>query len=299
MGKLCSKEQQMVTNLVEQEKEFSLPSYQSTADKYYQLQENKYNYLRKMLFQDFLYSLVLFSNENATLEDDYNKSNIDYSMNDQFFDESFSMDSFQSFIENKILKHKALYEESANNENITSIFKEGFLELRQALGLKLSQDAKAKGNENADNNTVVKKGDMIAFGILFCIGANYVKTRALFNLFNQGGEIKTSEKFSQFLLSLFIIASYAMASARNKLKKYNEIGAIEKDTLKELLDSSELKDCQHLVEITNKLIFGEDLSLSLNYQDFKMKFANENKDTSIGFLLSPSGVRYMLQKNNV
>lgn len=87
MGKLCSKEQQMITNLVEQEKEFSIPSYQSNADKYYQLLENKYNYLRKMLFQDFLYSLVIFTNENATLDDDYNKSNIEYSMNDQFFDE--------------------------------------------------------------------------------------------------------------------------------------------------------------------------------------------------------------------
>ena len=299
MGKLCSKEQQMITNLVEQEKEFSIPSYQSNADKYYQLLENKYNYLRKMLFQDFLYSLVIFTNENATLDDDYNKSNIEYSMNDQFFDEIFSTESFQSFIENKILKHKALYEDAANNENVTSIFKEEFLELRQSLALKLSQNEKAKGNESVDSNNAVKKGNVIAFGILFCIGANYVKARALFNLFNQNGEIKSSEKFSEFLLSLFIISSYAMASARNKLKKYSEIGNIDKKELKELLDSSELKDCQNLVEVTNKLIFGEDLSLSLNYQDFKMKFANGNKDESLAFLLNPSGIRYMLQKNHV
>ena len=299
MGKLCSKETQQVTNLVEHEKEFSIASYKSDADKFYDLQEHKYNYFRKMLFQDFLYSLVIFSGENATLEDDYNKSNIDYSMNDKFYDETFSTDYFQSFIENKILRHKALYEEAGSNERITSIFKEGFLELNNALGLKLSQDAKSKGNENADKNLIVKKGHAIAYGILFCGGANYVKTKALFNLFQQDGDLKTSDKFSEFLLALFIVASYGMASARNKLKKYSEVGNIEKDKLKELLDSSELKDCQNLVQVTNKLIFGEDLSASLNYQDFKMKFADENKDTSIGFLLAPSGVRFMLQKYNV
>ena len=90
-----------------------------------------------------------------------------------------------------------------------------------------------------------------------------------------------------------------MASARNKLKKFSEIGAIDRDKLKELLNTSELKDCKNLVTITNKLMFGEDLSLSYNYQDFKMKFSNEDKDTSFGFLLSPSGIRYMLEKNNV
>lgn len=299
MGKLCSKETQQISNLVEHEKEFSIMSYKSDADKFYELQEHKYNYFRKMLFQDFLYSLVIYSSENSTLEDDYNKSNIEYSMNDKFYDEIFSTDYFQSFIENKILKHKALYEEAGNNERITSIFKEGFLELNNALGLKLSQDAKSKGNENADKNSIVKKGNVIAYGILFCGGANYVKTKALFNLFQQDGEIKKSDKFSEFLLSLFILASYAMASARNKLKKYSEIGNIEKEKLKELLDSSELKDCQNLVEVTNKLIFGQDLSASLNYADFKMKFADENKDTSLGFLLTSSGIRFMLQKHNV
>ena len=121
----------------------------------------------------------------------------------------------------------------------------------------------------------------------------------IYNLFQQEDALKSSQLFSDFLLSLFIIASYGMASARNKLKKFNEIGELETDKLKELLDSSELKDCQNLVEVANKLIFGEDLSKSLNYQDFKMRFADENKDTSLSFMLSPSGVRYMLQQHNV
>lgn len=299
MGQLCSKKTQMINNLVEIEKEITLISYKSEADKVYDLQENKYNYFRKMLFQDFLYSLVQFSGDNATLEDDYNKANIDYSMKEPFFNEPFSTDYFQSFIENKILKHRALYEEAGNHETITSIFKEGFLEINNALGLKLSQNAKGKGDDNADKNTIVKKGDVIAYGILYCTGPNYAKTRALFNLFQDKGEVKKSDAFSDFLLALFIIASYGMASARNKLKKFNEIGGLEKEKLKELLAVSELKDCQYLVEVTNKLFFGENLSLSLNYANFKDKFADEDKKTSLAFILSPSGIRYMLQKYNV
>ena len=172
MGKLCSKQTQTIQNLVEAEKEFSLLSYKSDGDKIYDLQENKFNYFRKMLFQDFLYSLVQFSGENATLEDDYNKANIDYSMKQPFFNEAFSTDYLQSFIENKILKHKALYEDAGTHENIVSIFKEEFLEVNNSLGLKLSQNAKGKGDENADKNTIVKKGDVIAYGILYCAGAN-------------------------------------------------------------------------------------------------------------------------------
>ena len=299
MGKLCSKQTQTIQNLVEAEKEFSLLSYKSDGDKIYDLQENKFNYFRKMLFQDFLYSLVQFSGENATLEDDYNKANIDYSMKQPFFNEAFSTDYLQSFIENKILKHKALYEDAGTHENIVSIFKEEFLEVNNSLGLKLSQNAKGKGDENADKNTIVKKGDVIAYGILYCAGANYVKTRALFNLFEENGEVKKSDAFSDFLLALFLTASYCMASARNKLKKFNEIGPLEKDKLKELLEVSELKDCQNLEDVTNKLFFGEDLSLSLNYTNFKAKFADDDKNTSLAFILSPSGVRFMLKKNNV
>ena len=299
MGKLCSKQTQTTSNLIETEKEVSLPSYKSDADKFYELQESKYNYFRKLNYADFLYSLVNFSNENATLEDDYSKTNIDFSMNEPFFGDIFSNDIFQSFLENKVLKHKAIYEEAGNNEKITSIFKEGFLAVNNGLGLKLSQDAKAKGDESADKNTIVKKGDALAYGLLYCVGANFIKIKSLFNIFQENGQLKPSAKLSEFLLALFIIPSYGMASARNKLSKFEEIGSVDKQKLKELLDSSELKDCQNMVEITNKLIFGPNLTTTLSYQNFKDKFEVNDKDHSLAFMLSPSGVRYMLQKNNV
>lgn len=299
MGQLCGKKAQATSNLIETEKEITLPSYKSDGDKYYDLQENKYNFLRKINFEDFLYSLVHFSNENATLEDDYQKANINFSMEEPFFCELFSNDIFQSFLENKILKHKAIYAIAGNDEKMTSIFKEGFLAANYGLGVKLAQNAKELGDTNADKNSIIKKGDAIAYGILFCVGANYVKIRALFNLFKKDEILKDSEKLDEFLLSLFIIAGYGMANARNKLSKFDEIGGIEKEKFKELINTSELKDSQNMVQITKKMLFGQDLSVSLNYQNFKDKFELNDKDNSLAFLLSPSGCRYMQQKNNV
>ena len=300
MGKLCSKSSQSVSSaMIETEQEVSLPSYKSDADSYFELIENKYNYLRKLCFVDYLHSLVNFSNENATLEDDYTKASLEHSMNESFFTELFSTDILQSFLENKILKHKALYEEAGNNEKVTSIFKEVLFAANNGLGLKLSQNAKANGDENADKNTIVKKGDALAYGILYCVGPNYAKVRALFNLFKTDNVVKSSEKFSGFLLSLFIVASYGMCNARNKAAKFEEVGEIEKEKLKELLQTSELQDCQHLVDVTNIMFFGDNKDAALDYNTFKGKFSNPNKESSMSFLLSAPGVRFMLNKNNV
>ena len=98
---------------------------------------------------------------------------------------------------------------------------------------------------------------------------------------------------------LYIDKGQHKVNVGNKLSDFDEIGPIEKSDLKKLADSSELKDSQHLVEVTNKLIFGDDLSQSLNYEAFKAKFGGDNKDTSLGFMLSPPGVRYMQLLHNV
>jgi hypothetical protein len=303
MGNLCSKGAQSTEAsapvLIPQEKDIKITTYSSEADKYYECQEKKFNYLTKIKFKDYLYSLVNFSNDNATLDDDYSKANLDMSANDAFFNEQFSFDTFQSFIENKILKYKTIYDEALNKERITSIFKTILLQGHRGLGQKLAMDANKKGIENADQSSIITKGYAISFGILFCSGPNYVKIRAIFNLFQEEGNLKSNEKFSQFILALFILASYGMLHVRNQLNDFDEVGAVGRAIVKKLVDTSELKDSQHLVEVTNKLIFGEDLSQSLDYDSFKAKFADENKDTSIAFMLTPSGIRFMQYKHNV
>lgn len=299
MGKLCSKFFQSESiSQVEVEKEIKIPSYKSKADRAYELIENKYNLLQKLNITDFMFALSNFSNEKATLEEDYLLASIEMSMNESFFTEQLPSDMFQSFIENKILKHKMLYTEAGNNEKATSIFKDILLASYNGLALKLSQDAKSKGKE-ADKSTIIRKCNLIPYGVLMCNGYNYTKIHLIFNLFKTGDVLKTSEQFTEFLLSLFLLASYGMANARNKTSKYEEIGAIEADHLKELLNVSELQDNQNLVKITNEFIFGKDMNTALTYQEFKNKFEDEDKTKSLGYILSLRGIRSMLEANNV
>ena len=290
MGKLCSKQVQTTSSAIESEQEVSICSYKSAGDDALKLQENKFNYLNKINFADFLYSLVNYSNENATIEFKYDNVNIDYKITSQEFGEDFSPDVFQSFIENRILKHDNIYNAKID-ESLISIFKDNLIQNVTALNLKLKQ------SHQEDEFPGVRKYHIIPYGLLYCAGANYIKIKALFNLFSEGGAIKSSQMFNEFLLALFLVASYCSISARNKLGKYDAIGQISKEDLKQLLNAAELKDCQNLVGVANKLIFGEDLSGSLTYEQFKEKF--KGSDNAISFLLSPSGVRSLLEKNNV
>lgn len=290
MGKLCSKQVQTTSSAIESEQEVSLCSYKSGGDDALKLQENKFNYLNKINFADFLYSLVNYSNENATIEFKYDNVNIDYKITSQEFGEDFSPDVFQSFIENRILKHDNIYNAKID-ESLIAIFKDNLIQNVTALNLKLKQ------SHSEDEFQGVRKYHIIPYGLLYCAGANYIKIKALFNLFSESGALKTSQMFNEFLLALFLVASYCSIAARNKLGKYDAIGQISKEDLKQLLNAAELKDCQNLVGVANKLIFGEDLSGSLTYEQFKEKF--KGSDNSISFLLSPAGVRSLLEKNNV
>ena len=295
MGQLCTKKSQDVSSPLlpekEKEKEVSICSYKSNADETLKLQETKFNYLNKINFADFLYSLANYSNENATVEFKYDDVNIDFKITSPTFSDDFGVDVFQSFIENRILKHDNIYNAKIE-ESLIGIFKDNLIQNVTALNLKLKQS-----HTDDPNFTGVKKSNIIPYGLLYCVGANTVKIRAIFNLFGDNGIIKKSVAFDEFLLSLFLIASYCSISARNKLGKYDTFGQISKENLKELLNTAELKDCQNLVTVTNKLIFGEDLSVSLTYEQFKEKF--KGQENAISFLLSPSGVRSLLEKNNV
>lgn len=290
MGKLCSKQVQTTSSAIESEQEVSLCSYKSGGDDALKLQENKFNYLNKINFADFLYSLVNYSNENATIEFKYDNVNIDYKITSQEFGEDFSPDVFQSFIENRILKHDNIYNAKID-ESLLAIFKDNLIQNVTALNLKLKQ------SHSEDEFQGVRKYHIIPYGLLYCAGANYIKIKALFNLFSESGALKSSQMFNEFLLALFLVASYCSIAARNKLGKYDAIGQISKEDLKQLLNAAELKDCQNLVGVANKLIFGEDLSGSLTYEQFKEKF--KGSDNAISFLLSPAGVRSLLEKNNV
>ena len=79
MGTLCAKTLQpsgpssggASSTVIETEKEVSIRNYSSQADKEFSKLETKDNLLREILFNEYMYSLVIFSVTNATLQDDY------------------------------------------------------------------------------------------------------------------------------------------------------------------------------------------------------------------------------------
>lgn len=297
-GKLCAKTASGAkSSVVESENELPLPSYKSDADNDFKLIENKFNFLRDLRFNDFFHALVNFSDQTATLEENYLNMTYEHSANDPFYETSFSIYEFQSFLENKILKHESLYEKAGNDERATSIFKEILFGAYDGLATRLAKEAKEKdGNTTLDKTNVIKKKHVISFGILYCF-SNIAKVHMIFNLFKSGEVIGYSEKFSDFLLSLFILGSYGLANARYKTSKYEEVGSIDQNNLREYLQIFELKDSQNLVNITNKKIFGENLTDQLSYENFKAKF--NKSDDSIGYILNASGIRDMQKLNNV
>ena len=296
MGQLCSKGNQVPSRSIDTEPEVTLKKYKNeNVDEFYEAQEVKYNLLSKLNFEDFFYSLAIFSNENATLEDNYNEvPKFSYDMNSSFYSDIFSNDLFQSFIENKIFKHKEIYQVAGGNETLANIFKDTFLKINDGLGKKLKQD----DSSIEDENQAVRKIHAIAYGILYCGGKNSTKIKTLFKSFQENGQIKKNELLDKFLLALALIPSYCMANARYGLRSKSEIGNITKDDLKKLIDFSELKDCQNLVKIMNNYLFGDDNSGSLDYPQFKGKFDAECRN-SLNFMLTPKGIRNMLIQNNI
>ena len=65
--------------------------------------------------------------------------------------------------------------------------------------------------------------------------------------------------------------------------------------MKNILDTCELKDSVHLVDVAIQKMFGHTSELS--YDSFKYLF-NKDKD-SLGWLISVKGIRHAIEENNV
>ncbi len=302
MGGLCSKcikskKKNYVrsSSETEEEKEIILYSYKSKPDKEYQKLETQYNLLRDIDFQDYMYSLVEFDMSNATLKDDYSKANATYNYKDSFFKEPLSVDYFQSFLENKIIKHPALYIKTGNDENLKAKFEDMFLYIYKSLQSKLIQFDKEKGvTDNTESR--LKKGHCMVIGLLFCSGANISKIRFIFDLFKEDNILKESEELKEFLLSMYLTASYCVLFSRNKLGINNsDIPALEKEVMFDLLKTSEAKDSVNLVKVTINKLFGK--TNELTYEAYVAMFSREKE--SMGWLISTKGIRSALEENNV
>lgn len=272
------------------EEELHLPSYKSSSDSHFAILEHKINFLVDISLSDYIHSLSKFSIESATLIDDYTIKNPSYSSNDGFFHEELPQDALQSFIENKLFKHPNVYKKAGSEEVLADRFKEMMLSIQKSLISKLEQHDKNKGY-------TFRKSHALAIGFLYCAGQFVQKCKLLFELFSNNGKLMQTESLSEFMLSLFLIASYCMLSARNKLATYEDIGEIDKETMKTILGNCELKDCENVLTVVNAALFEKDKK-EYTFTEFKELF-NDNEQTSLGWILSSQGIRSMLQKNNV
>lgn len=274
------------------EEKIDVQTFSSTNDSYFNEIETKYNVLTYIQLAEYVNLLAHYSLEKATLDFDQSKMKLEFSSKDEFLTYIMSVDEFQSFIENQLLKVSQIYELSGKNELMISTFKAAFRELYSSLDLKLNQHFGEKTNDR------ITKKTLIPFGILFSISDVLGKVKLIFDLFkDDDGNFKKSEDFDNYLLASFLISSYCMVSARRKVCSTNHnIQEMTKEDLIKCLAVSELKDSENLVKVFNDAFFDKD---SFTWSEFRDKFDGKKSDNTFQWLLSSRGIRKHLEENNV
>ena len=111
------------------EKEIPRMTYKSSNDFLFKEIENKYNLLCHIQLIDYVNLLEDYSPETATLS--FNGiMKTDYSYHEEILSYVMTVDTFQSFIENKLFQTQEIYElEGKKNELMMATFKEVFREI--------------------------------------------------------------------------------------------------------------------------------------------------------------------------
>ena len=289
MGINCCKETQKEDPnvLAKGEQEIDFAEYTSSNDKLVQKIEQNYNLLTHLQLYYYLNHLDTFSIETATLQMDPKKFKTEFSSKGEF-DKLITVDEFQSFLENRILKENELYTMAGEDESLSSTFKDILLGVYNDLSMKV-------GQYRGENKPTLKKLHLIPLALLFCISTNIAKIKLFFDLFAEDGKLKQSKELDEFVISLFITASFCMVSSRIKLGKRNQkIGAVEANEAKKAVSCSELKDNQEVLKVFKETFFKKD---ELTFDEVKSLF--ENKKEGFGWMFNSKGVRNMLEKHNI
>lgn len=289
MGINCCKETQKEDPnvLAKGEQEIDFAEYTSSNDKLVQKIEQNYNLLTHLQLYYYLNHLDTFSIETATLKMDPKEFKTEFSSKGEF-DKLITVDEFQSFLENRILKEKELYTMAGEDESLASTFKDILLGVYNDLSMKV-------GQYRGENKPTLKKLHLIPLALLFCISTNIAKIKLFFDLFAEDGKLKQSKELDEFVISLFITASFCMVSSRIKIGKRNQkIGAVEANEAKKAVSCSELKDNQEVLKVFKETFFKKD---ELTFDEVKSLF--ENKKEGFGWMFNSKGVRNMLEKHNI
>ena len=293
MGQCCncgccgSKGGEAFNALAPDEKEIDFKYYKSINDKYVLKLETNQNIFTFITLIEFINMLENFSPETATLPfEEPLKSK--FSSKDEFLYKNMSIDEFQSFIENKIMKSKDVYEIIGKEQDLKEISLDGMREVYNSLVKKLNQHYK----ENNPNR--ILRRNILGMGILYCLSSNIGKIKILFDIFSSDDKFTKSEELDDFLLTLFILSSYAIIAARIKVaKSSNKFKPLSNDELREAIGTSELADCENLLQFFNQNFFDY---YDFTYEEFKDKFNDQNN--GFGWIFIPQGIRLMLEKHN-
>ena len=236
MGQCCncgccgSKGGEAFNALAPDEKEIDFKYYKSINDKYVLKLETNQNVFTFITLIEFINMLENFSPETATLPfEEPLKSK--FSSKDEFLYKNMSIDEFQSFIENKIMKSKDVYEIIGKEQDLKEISLDGMREVYNSLVKKLNQHYK----ENNPNR--ILRRNILGMGILYCLSSNIGKIKILFDIFSSDDKFTKSEELDDFLLTLFILSSYAIIAARIKVaKSSNKFKPLSNDELREAIE---------------------------------------------------------------
>lgn len=295
MGGFCCKEKQTEEDdkLAKGEEEIYFQSnYSSKTDQLLKQIEETYNYLCKIHFYSFMTELIKFNIKNPT-KIEGEKSIEDFSEHQDALNEELGKDAFQVFIENRLLKNKEIADEAAKDESKTDLFKEVLLRLYTDLQKRIAESVHGKGTKELIEIT---KLNLIPFGFLFCRSPNIVKIKVFFDLFQKDGTFSKSDSLDKFLLSMFLSVSYCELLVRLQVdNSHSEIlGHVDRDKMKGIIETNEIKDCVELVRVFNESFFDKD---AITFNEFKLKFADSNN--GFQWLFNPKGIRNQLEIHNV
>ena len=286
----CRRKEELITRmnyLAPDENEIVLKDYSSPNDALLDIIESKQNFFTKIQLVDFVNLLEQFDIETCGVITD-EPMHTNFSSEDEFLDKSMELKEFIIFIETNIL---------TSNDLIVSI-KEYGVNFFRAFCIEMFKSLESKLKENKNNNidaNLIKRRNILAFGILFCDCENIEKIKLFFDIFKdeEKNEFTKNELIDDFLISLFLLGSYCIINSRNNLyDEKKQIKKLEKNELLNLYKICELSNCQKLVELFNKTFFKKE---NYNWQDFKNQF--EDIDDGFGWILSSKGIRRKLEEN--
>ena len=269
------------------EKEILRIKYKSNYDFLFEELEHKYNILGHIQLIDYVNLLNNYEPETATL----NLTGVmkkDYSHHDYSLSYVMTVDIFQNFIENKLYKTSEIIQLSEKKELMLSTFTEVCREIFNSLELKLNQHYEEKRNDR------ITKKILISLGVLYCKSDVIGKIKLIYDLFkNDKDKFVKSEDFEKYLISSFLICSYCMLSVRKKIIRANKkIPEMKEEDFINCLKVCQLKISLNLLKIFNENFFDKD---EFDWNEFKNKF--NQKENGFQWILSPKGIRKMLEEN--